>query len=69
MRRTVDAIYEKGVIKPLEPLGLRESQKLTVTINTPESIATSTTAMIQADPAVVQDIAEGDEYLYDCYAR
>lgn len=68
MRKTIDAVYEKGVIKPLEPLGLPESQKLRVTINTPESIVTSTKAMIKADAAVVQEVAERDEYLYDSHA-
>lgn len=65
MQKTIDAIYEKGVIKPLEKLALSESQKIRVTIDTTESTAASTKAMIKADPAVVREVAEGDEYLYD----
>lgn len=65
MHKTIDAIYEKGVIKPLEKLPLMESQKIKITIDTTESIVASTKAMIKADPDVVRQVAESDEYLYD----
>ena len=65
MHKTIDAIYEKGVIKPLEKLSLAESQKIKITIDTTESIVASTKAMIKADPDVVRQVAENDEYLYD----
>ncbi len=32
MSKTVDAVYENGVLRPLEPLGLREHQRVTVTV-------------------------------------
>lgn len=64
MHKTIDAIYEKGVIKPLEKLSLTESQKIKITIDTAESIVASTKAMIKADPDVVRQVAENDEYLY-----
>lgn len=64
MRKTIDAVYEKGVIKPVKPLSLPEFRKLKVTIDTAESVVEATTALIKADPAVVQDIAESDEYQY-----
>lgn len=65
MHKTIDAIYEKGVIKPLEKLALPESQKIRITIDTTESIVASTKSMIKADPDVVQQVTESDEYLYD----
>ena len=65
MRKTIEAIYEKGVIKPMRPLSLLESQKLRVTIDTTESIATATTALIKVDSDVVRHVAESDEYLYN----
>ena len=65
MHKTIDAIYERGVIKPLEKLALSESQKIRVTIETTESVAASTKAMIKADPDVVRQVAEEDEYLYN----
>ncbi len=65
MHKTIDAIYEKGVIKPLQKLPFSESQKLKVTIETTESIVASTRALIKADPRIVQQVAENDEYLYE----
>ena len=64
MRKTIDAVYEKGAIKPLEPLALSESQKIRVTIETTESGVASTKAMIKADPDVVRQVADSDDYLY-----
>ena len=61
MRKTIDAVYEKGAIKPLEPLALSESQKLRVTIETTESSVASTKAMIKADPDVVRQVADSEE--------
>ena len=65
MHKTFDAIYEKGVIKPLEKLPLTESQKIKITIDTTESLVASTRAMIKADRDVVRQVAENEEYLYD----
>jgi predicted DNA-binding antitoxin AbrB/MazE fold protein len=33
MDRTVEAVYERGVLRPLEPLALAESQRVKVTIS------------------------------------
>jgi predicted DNA-binding antitoxin AbrB/MazE fold protein len=65
MRKTIDAVYEKGVIKPVKPLSLPESKKLRVTIDTAERIVAATTSLIKADADLVQQVAESDEYLYD----
>lgn len=65
MRKTIDAVYEKGVIKPVKPLSLPDHQKLRITIDTAESIAVATTAFIKADAALVLQVAESDEFLYD----
>jgi predicted DNA-binding antitoxin AbrB/MazE fold protein len=32
MRKPIEVIYENGVLRPLEPLGLEEHQRVTVTI-------------------------------------
>jgi predicted DNA-binding antitoxin AbrB/MazE fold protein len=32
MSKPIEAIYENGVLRPLEPLGLEEHQRVTVTI-------------------------------------
>lgn len=65
MHKTIDAIYENGVIKPLERLLLSESQKIKITVETTESLVTSTKAIIKGDPDVVKQVAVSDEYLYD----
>ena len=36
MTKRVAAIYENGVLRPLEPVNLPEHQRVTVTLNTPE---------------------------------
>lgn len=33
MTRSLRAIYEKGVLRPLEPLALKENQQVTVTVS------------------------------------
>lgn len=65
MRKTIEAVYEKGVIKPVKPLSLPESQKLRVTIETTDSVVVTTTSLIKADSDIVRQVAEHDEYLYD----
>ena len=61
MRKTIEAVYEKGTIKPLEPLALSESQKIRVTIETTDSHVASSKALIKADPDVVRQVAESEE--------
>lgn len=33
MEKTVQAVYEHGVLRPLEPIALKEQQQVTVTIS------------------------------------
>ncbi len=65
MHKTIDAVYEEGVIKPLQKLPLSESQKIRVAIDTTESVVASSKGMIKANAEVVRQVAESDEYLYD----
>ena len=37
MIQQVDAVYEHGVFRPLEPLSLAESQRVTLTISDPDA--------------------------------
>ncbi len=37
MTRSLQAIYEKGVLRPLEPLALKEHQQVTVTVSDEEA--------------------------------
>ncbi|HUQ72356.1 MAG TPA: antitoxin family protein [Planctomycetaceae bacterium] len=36
MTTTVEAIYENGVLRPLQPLPLKEDQRVTVTVEEPQ---------------------------------
>jgi predicted DNA-binding antitoxin AbrB/MazE fold protein len=62
MSITVEATYENGVLKPLQPLPLQEREKVKVTIHTGRSIAEQTAGMLKwtGDPEVLRQIAEDD---------
>jgi predicted DNA-binding antitoxin AbrB/MazE fold protein len=36
MVQHIEAVYENGVLRPLEPLDLLDSQRVTITVSTPE---------------------------------
>jgi predicted DNA-binding antitoxin AbrB/MazE fold protein len=36
VQQVVDAVYENGVLRPLEPLDLMDSQRVRITVATPE---------------------------------
>jgi predicted DNA-binding antitoxin AbrB/MazE fold protein len=63
MVKTIYAIYENGVLKPLEQLDLKESQRVKLSLEILPSVVDDTQALIRARPDVVEEVAEGDEYL------
>jgi len=65
MVKTIYAIYENGVLKPLEQLDLKESQRLKLSLEILPSVVDDTQALIRARPDVVEEVAEGDEYSLD----
>jgi predicted DNA-binding antitoxin AbrB/MazE fold protein len=46
MTITVEATYEKGVLKPAQPLPLRELEKVSITIRPAISLAKQTAGMV-----------------------
>jgi predicted DNA-binding antitoxin AbrB/MazE fold protein len=46
MSLTVEAIYENGVLKPAQPLPLREHEKVQVTIHTPQNWVEATAGLL-----------------------
>jgi predicted DNA-binding antitoxin AbrB/MazE fold protein len=64
MAITIDAIYENGVLRPTRPLPLKEREIVQITIEPEQSWAERTAGLIQwkGDPALLQHIAEGDEF-------
>jgi predicted DNA-binding antitoxin AbrB/MazE fold protein len=63
MVKTIRAIYEKGLLRPLEKLDLEESQRLKLTLEVLPSVVQETSALIRAKSYLVKEVAEGDEYL------
>ena len=65
MAITVEAIYENGVLKPAEPLPLKEHEKVCITIRPSVSLARQTAGMIpwtgdaETLEAIVRDPAFG----------
>ena len=64
MSLTVEAIYENGVLKPAEPLPLKEHEKVTVTINPAVSLARRTAGMVpwDGDVETLDRIARDPEF-------
>jgi predicted DNA-binding antitoxin AbrB/MazE fold protein len=49
MEKTVQAVYEGGVLRPLEPIPLEDQQEVTVTISDEGSIPRSHPLLVSAD--------------------
>lgn len=64
MTITVEAIYENGVLKPIQPLPLKDREKVKITVHSPVSIARQTAGMIPwtGDPDLLERIACDDEF-------
>lgn len=64
MAIVVEATYENGVLKPSEPLPLKEHEKVQVTIEPELSWAERTAGMLHwtGDPELLRRIAEDDEF-------
>ena len=64
MAISVEAIYENGVLKLVEPLPLEEHAKVRLTIEPALTWAERTAGMLKwnGDPALLRQIAEDDEF-------
>ena len=64
MTITVEAIYENGVLRPIEPLPLNEQEIVRITIEPERGWAERTSGLLKwrGDPELLQRIAEGDEF-------
>jgi predicted DNA-binding antitoxin AbrB/MazE fold protein len=60
----IDAIYEDGVLKPLQPLPLSEHQKVRITLDAGPTWVDRTYGMLgwKGDPETLRRIAEDDEF-------
>lgn len=62
MNITIEAVYESGVLRPLEPLDvLKEHERVRITVQAPGVVTEQRRQRIKIDPAVAHDIAESPE--------
>jgi predicted DNA-binding antitoxin AbrB/MazE fold protein len=64
MTLTVEAVYENGVLKPAQPLPLREHEKVTVTVAPVMSVARQTAGMVPwtGDGETLERLARDPEF-------
>jgi predicted DNA-binding antitoxin AbrB/MazE fold protein len=64
MTLTIEAIYENGVLRPLQPLPLKEHETVRITIEPQLNWAERTAGMLQwtGDFEVLRRIVEDDEF-------
>jgi predicted DNA-binding antitoxin AbrB/MazE fold protein len=63
MSITIEAIYEAGVLKPLQPLpGLKERDKVRLTVEVESALDRLLQQPIEIDPAVAREIAESADF-------
>ena len=64
MNLTIEAIYENGVLKPAQPLPLKEQERVQVTVHSPTSWVTETAGMIPwaGDHETLRRLAEDVEF-------
>ena len=61
MTKTIDAIYEHGVVKPRHKLPFRDRAHLKLTISFPENPVSRTRGIIRVAPRTARAIIYGDE--------
>jgi predicted DNA-binding antitoxin AbrB/MazE fold protein len=64
MALTIEAVNENGVLKPIQPLPLKEHEKVRITVELEQTWAERTAGMLQwtGAPEVLRRIAEDDEF-------
>ncbi|MHB1424557.1 MAG: antitoxin family protein [Gemmataceae bacterium] len=64
MALTIEAGYENGVLKPTQPLPLKEHERVEVTVRVKQSVARETAGMLRwhGDWETLRQIAEDDEF-------
>jgi predicted DNA-binding antitoxin AbrB/MazE fold protein len=59
----IDAVYQDGVLKPEQPLPLREHEKVRITVEPEQAWADRTYGALRwtGDPETLRDVAEDPE--------
>ena len=59
---TIHAIYENGTLQPLTPLPLQDQEEVLLKVVRYSAVQEIQGLLQGLDPAVVQEVAEGDEF-------
>lgn len=65
MSKTIEAVYENGVFRPLEPVMLPEGKRVQVTVPDAESEIKQRLAALDAFEAAFEDLTEEQWRLFD----
>ena len=67
MSITVEATFENGVLRPLQPLPFAEHQKVTITVRPAETVAVDRYGLLgwQVDPEVLRQVAMDPDLEYE----
>lgn len=62
MSKTIEAIYENGVFKPLEKIELNEHQKIEIIIKEIKNVAKASQGIVKGTSEAIEDVALNPEY-------
>lgn len=62
-QQVIEAVYEKGVLKPLTKVPFKEHEKIQLTIPKKESVVLSTKGIFNVNPKYIKQLAEDDSLL------
>lgn len=63
MPRTIEAVYQDGVLKPLSPLKLKEHERIRVTLEEESAVKTTSGMFSGLDDNTIDEIALSPEFL------
>lgn len=64
MPRTIEVIYEGGILRPLSPLKLKEREKVRITLEEGESVVRATSGIFgDLDDSTIEEVALSPEFL------
>ena len=63
MAKVIEAIFENGVIRPLQAVELEEHQRVRVVITPLPGVVAETQGMVAAPAELVQEVADHDDFL------
>jgi len=65
MSTSIEAVYEEGVLRPLEPLDLREGARVSLLVIEPVTARLSAVREAMSDPLFIADLQEvADDFKY-----